>query len=90
MVRDLRGVIEREEAAMGILITLEEPTAPMLQEARIAGTFQTEVNLQKLQRLQIVTVKQILDGERLNVPLTHELLKKAKAQSSDSQLGLEI
>jgi len=90
MVRDLRGVIEREDAAMGILITLEEPTAPMLQEARIAGTFQTEVNLQKLQRLQIVTVKQILDGERLNVPLTHELLKKAKAQSADSQLGLEM
>lgn len=28
-LRDLRGVIEREEAEIGVLITLEEPTKPM-------------------------------------------------------------
>jgi len=27
-VRDLRGVIEREKAAIGVLITMEEPTKP--------------------------------------------------------------
>jgi DNA modification methylase len=37
MVRDLRGVIEREEAEMGILISLAEPTAPMMTEAAAAG-----------------------------------------------------
>lgn len=37
MVRDLRGVIEREEAAMGILVTLAEPTRPMIAEAAAAG-----------------------------------------------------
>jgi len=88
MVRDLRGVIEREDAAMGILITLEEPTAPMLKEAREAGSFQSELNPQKFPKLQIVTIREILDGERLNVPMTHNVLKKAKAQSSNKQLGL--
>lgn len=37
MVRDLRGVIEREEAEMGIMVTLAEPTKPMLTEAASAG-----------------------------------------------------
>jgi NACHT-associated inactive Restriction Endonuclease 1 len=36
-VRDLRGVIEREKAAIGVLITMEEPTKPMVKEAAEAG-----------------------------------------------------
>jgi len=32
-VRDLKGVLEREKAAIGALITLREPTKPMLTEA---------------------------------------------------------
>ena len=32
-VRDLRGVVEREKAAIGVLISMQEPTAPMRQEA---------------------------------------------------------
>ncbi|MBZ0146439.1 MAG: restriction endonuclease, partial [Pseudorhodoplanes sp.] len=37
MVRDLRGVIEREESEMGVMVTLAEPTAPMMSEAASAG-----------------------------------------------------
>jgi hypothetical protein len=36
-VRDLKGVIEREKAAIGALITLREPTKPMRTEAAAAG-----------------------------------------------------
>src|SRR6185503_7749065 len=32
-VRDLRGVLDREKADIGVLISLEEPTAPMRKEA---------------------------------------------------------
>ena len=38
-VRDLRGVIEREKAAIGVLITMEEPTKPMTKEAAEAGFY---------------------------------------------------
>jgi site-specific DNA-methyltransferase (adenine-specific) len=38
MVRDLRGLIERENAEMGILVSLVEPTAPMKNEAAAAGS----------------------------------------------------
>ena len=41
-VRDLRGVIEREKAAIGVLITLEEPTKPMQKEAAEAGFYKFE------------------------------------------------
>ena len=36
-VRDLKGVIEREKAAIGALITLREPTKSMLTEAAAGG-----------------------------------------------------
>ena len=41
-VRDLRGVIERGEGAIGVLITMEEPTKPMLKEATEAGFYKDE------------------------------------------------
>ena len=36
-VRDLRGVLEREQALLGVLITLYEPTRAMRTEATTAG-----------------------------------------------------
>lgn len=39
-VRDLKGVIEREKAALGALITLREPPKPMLTEAAAAGFYE--------------------------------------------------
>jgi hypothetical protein len=39
-VRDLRGVIEREKAPIGVLITMERPTQPMRSEAASAGFYQ--------------------------------------------------
>ncbi len=39
-VRDLRGVIEREKAEIGVLISVKHPTKPMLKEAAEAGFYQ--------------------------------------------------
>ncbi|GAJ04958.1 unnamed protein product, partial [marine sediment metagenome] len=41
-VRDLKGVLEREKAPIGVLITLEKPTRPMLQEAAAGGFYEPE------------------------------------------------
>ncbi len=67
MVRDLRGVIEREEAEMGIMVTLNEPTAPMLSEASSAGYVRKSAH-GRLPRLQIVTVAEILEGKMPKLP----------------------
>ena len=37
MIRDLRGVAEREGAALGVFLTLADPTKPMISEAAGAG-----------------------------------------------------
>jgi site-specific DNA-methyltransferase (adenine-specific) len=68
-VRDLRGVIEREDAAIGVFITLKKATAPMRKEAAEAGFFQTKsVHATKHPRLQILTIEELLKGKKIDMP----------------------
>jgi DNA modification methylase len=79
MVRDLRGVIEREDAEMGILVTLVEPTGPMIAEAAAAGFVRQSAH-GRLPRLQIVTVADLLDGRMPKLPpLPEEQVGRAPA-----------
>src|SRR5437867_11351496 len=58
--RDLRGVIEREGAAIGVSITLEPATAPMPKEAADAGIWQsTGIGNTRHPRLQIFTIEEL-------------------------------
>jgi len=66
-VRDLRGVVEREGAAIGALITMQEPTAPMRREAADAGFYDSPYGGRN-PRLQILTAGRILAGERVKYP----------------------
>jgi len=87
MVRDLRGVIEREEAEMGIFVCLAEPTAAMLKEARDSGYVAKSVH-GRLPRIQILTVENMLAGHMPKMPplpvperkLTPSLKRKDKDQ----------
>ena len=73
-VRDLRGVIEREGAAIGVFITLEEPTAAMRKEAADAGFWQTRaVAGTKHPRLQILTIEDLLNGKRIDMPAQQDV-----------------
>ena len=65
-VRDLRGVVEREKAAIGVLLTLDEPTKAMRTEAASAGFYKSPWGQHP--RLQIVTVGDLLSGQRLDIP----------------------
>ena len=68
-IRDLKGVLEREKAAIGALITLKEPTEPMLKEAATAGFYRPE-HLPGLQfpRLQMLTIQELFLGKKLDYP----------------------
>jgi len=50
-VRDLRGVLDRDQAAIGILISLQPATGPMETEAASAGFYEHKTNRQKYPRL---------------------------------------
>jgi DNA modification methylase len=67
-IRDLRGVIEREQAEIGVLITLQEPTYPMRKEATEAGCYYSTGWGKSYPRLQIVTVAELLEGKRVDMP----------------------
>jgi site-specific DNA-methyltransferase (adenine-specific) len=90
MVRDLRGVIEREEAEMGILITLVEPTGPMISEASAADFVKKSAH-GRLPRLQIVTVAELLAGQMPKMPPLPKLERKqitARKKASGDQIEM--
>jgi site-specific DNA-methyltransferase (adenine-specific) len=67
-VRDLRGVVEREEAVIGVLVTLEAPTQDMVTEAVSAGYFQSKAWQKDYPRIQILTVEDLLAGKSIDMP----------------------
>ena len=84
IVRDLRGVVEREGAAMGVLITLEPPSAPMVTEAAGAGFYESPGWNRRYPKLQILTVEGLLAGlERLDRPPTAITFKQAQRDQAE-------
>jgi DNA methylase/Restriction endonuclease len=67
MIRDLKGVMDREKAPIGVFITLAAPTKPMIAEAASAGFYELEGR--KYPRLQIITVADALHGTKPAIPL---------------------
>jgi len=89
-IATLHGDMEREQAQIATLITLEEPTKPMKEEASKAGLYYHPLMGKNYDKIQIVTVQELIEQEkRLELPLSHEVLKTAVKQSgSDSQLKI--
>ena len=65
-VRDLRGVVEREQAALGVLLTLNAPTKAMRTEAASGGFYASPWGQHP--RVQILTVGELLAGKKLDAP----------------------
>jgi site-specific DNA-methyltransferase (adenine-specific) len=88
-VRDLRGVLDREKAAIGVFITLEEPTQPMQREAAGAGFYESTWMGKKYPRLQILTVAELLEGKAIDMPpvrhtsITFKRAPKAKGPKAE-------
>lgn len=88
-VATLRGDMEREESALAVLITLEEPTRPMIAEAKGAGQYRHEEMGRSYDRISIVTAREIVEsGKRLEIPMSLEVLKAAQRVSNAEQLDL--
>ena len=88
-VARLRGDMERVNAALGVLITLEEPTAQMVREAKAAGQYQHETMGRSYDRISIVTVREMLEaGRRLEIPMSLEVLAEAQRAADSEQVEL--
>lgn len=76
-VRDLRGVIEREKAEIGVLVTLGKPTKKMVQEASVAGEYTDGKNWYP--RIQLLTAEDIIAGKGVDYPAT--ILQEARKKT---------
>ncbi len=75
-VRDLIGVLQRERAEIGVYISFEEPTKPMLREAAEAGFYTSPGSSGsaggKYPRIQLLTIRDLLEGTKsVQRPLLH-------------------
>ncbi len=76
-IRDLGHVIDRENAAIGVYVTLEPPTRPMITEAVEKGFYHSPGWNRDYPRLQIITVEEILAGKQVDMPPTGITFKQA-------------
>jgi hypothetical protein len=89
-IAKLRGDMNREGAALATLITLAPPTGPMISEAKAAGLYHHELMDREYDRIQIVTIQEIIEeGKRLDIPLVKDLLRTTpKSKKTQEELML--
>lgn len=67
-IRDLKGVVEREKAALGLFITLQEPTRPMREEEASGGFYHSDLWQRDFPKIQLRTIDQLLVGQDFDLP----------------------
>ena len=89
-VRDLKGVVEREQAALGLFISLEPPTREMQREAASGGVYHSELWDRDFPKIQLRTIGEMLSGQGFNLPTIASAYQPARrvAQSQGSQANL--
>jgi DNA modification methylase len=87
-VRALDGVRNREKAAIGVLLSFEEPSKKMRADAAALGMFESPWG--SYPRIQLLTIAELLEGKQVAYPhmtegnKTHKRAPKAKAAKSTS------
>ena len=82
-LHELRGVIEREKAEIGVLLCMQDPTGPMRKECADAGFYTSPWG--KHSRLQVLTIEDLLTGKTIDRPpaqtsVTFKKAPKARAK----------
>jgi len=84
-IRDLIGTVEREKAAIGVFITLKNPSKDMKQEAGDAGYYESEYFNRKYPKIQILTIDELFSGAVVNMPSELTTFKKIPSMNNRSQ-----
>lgn len=89
-VHKLKSVIEREQALVGIFVTLNPPTRQMVSEAASAGFAETQFG--RIPRIQILTIEGLLNfSEMPRLPaVDSSSFRKAPKERSKDQVGFNF
>ncbi len=82
-IRDLVGTIQRENAAIGVFITLEPPSRDMITEALSTGYYRSPGWNIDYPRIQILTIAELLKGAKVQMPMQHGTFKQAQKVKQD-------
>src|SRR6266849_4733994 len=87
-IRDLKGTLQREQAAIGVFITLEPPSREMTTEAVSAGFYHSPGWNKDYTRIQILTIEELLHNAEVKMPPQFGTFKQAqRVQQSDALQG---
>ena len=79
-IRDLKGTLDRENATIGVFITLEPSSSEMTREAVSAGFYHSDEWNRDYSRLQILTIADLLNGAEVKMPPQSGTFREAAAQ----------
>lgn len=89
-VRDLKGAMEREGAAMGVFITLEAPSRDMATEAVSAGFYRPKAWEGQYPKIQLLTIADLLAGKRVEMPAQRGGFKQAERMQNAGETNLPL
>jgi len=89
MNRQVRGVVDREKAAIGVLISMEDLTKPMQTEAVTAGFYESKMWNRKYPKIQLLTVAELLNGKHIDMPPVRQVGATFKKAPKASRKGAE-
>lgn len=89
-VRELRAVVDEQEADMGVLVSLADPSSGAQSAAASAGIVRTAHG--QFPRIQLAPMSELFEGRRPRLPVAApaDLLRpppKAKAKAADKQMA---
>ena len=77
-IRDLKGVVEREKAALGLFISLDDPTRDMRTEEAGGGFYHSELWQRDFPKIQLRTIGQLLAGQGFDLPPRQPMYQPAE------------
>jgi site-specific DNA-methyltransferase (adenine-specific) len=83
----LAQVMERERAPFGVLLTAQSPTRAMEKDAAAVGLWENELTDRKYPRLQILTLAELFQGKRPDIPWVDASVLKSIKREDMSQQG---
>lgn len=83
-VRDLVGTVQQDKADMGIYVCLRAATKGMVEVANGSGNYSWPVDGRAFPKIQIITIEQLLAGERPKMPTPFLPYVKARRLVSDN------
>jgi len=82
----LAQVMQREGAPLGVFLTAQSPTRAMERDAAAVGVWENELTGRKHARLQILTLAELFQNKRPDIPwVDASVLKSAKREDSSKQ-----